>query len=227
MRYAMAIDLDRCIGCRTCAVICKNHNAEPEGVWWNRVFASGAPAYGTSVLVDGAPHMEFLPVACQHCEDAPCEHVCPTGATYTDAETGTVLVDFEKCIGCRYCMTACPYGVRQFNWAKPQPLEGTSGTYQYGYPYDCRKDGHLVYTQQRPEGVVEKCTFCVQYTTQGIEPACCSGCPANARIFGDIDDPESKLSRYIEGRQTVVLGEEYGTKPKVFYLPSRHVTEVE
>ena len=127
MRYAMAVDLDRCIGCRTCAVICKGHHAQPEGIWWNRVFVPGAPEYGTSVLnEEGQPRMEFLPVSCQHCDDAPCQSVCPTGATYTD-ENGVVLVDFERCIGCRYCMTACPYGVRQVNWGHAEPLPGTDG----------------------------------------------------------------------------------------------------
>ena len=226
MRYTMAVDLDRCIGCRTCAVICKGHHAQPEGIWWNRVFVPGAPEYGTSVLnEEGQPRMEFLPVSCQHCDDAPCQSVCPTGATYTD-ENGVVLVDFERCIGCRYCMTACPYGVRQFNWGHAEPLPGTEGaTYSYGYPAEYRQDGRLVYTPQRPEGVVEKCTFCVQYTSQGIEPACCAGCPGNARIFGDLDDPDSEISRYLEGRETFVLGEEHGTHPKVLYLRSTRGVE--
>lgn len=141
MRYAMAIDLDRCIGCRTCAVICKDHNAEPRGIWWNRVFAPGAPEYGTSVIVDGMPRMEFLPISCQHCENAPCQQVCPTGATYTD-DTGTVLVDYEKCIGCRYCITACPYEVRQFNWSKPEGIEGVDGEYRWAIPrITARTDG--------------------------------------------------------------------------------------
>lgn len=221
MRHAMVIDLDRCIGCRTCAVICKNHNAQPEGVWWNRVFVPGAPEYGTSVMTDEGPRMEFVPVSCQHCEDAPCESACPTGATYTDAETGAVYVDYERCIGCRYCMTACPYNARQFNWGAEAQIEGVQGKYGYGYPAECRKDGRLVYTPNRPEGVAEKCTFCVQYTSQGIEPACCSGCPGNARIFGDLDDPDSEISRYIAGRETFVLGEGHGTHPRVLYIASK------
>jgi molybdopterin-containing oxidoreductase family iron-sulfur binding subunit len=222
----MVVDLNRCIGCRTCAVVCKTHNAEPEGIWWNRVFASGSPSYGTSVIVDGQPRMEFLPVSCQHCEDAPCETACPTKATYTDEETGTVLIDYERCIGCRFCMSACPYGVRQFNWSKPKYPEATDGgEYHYGYPQEYRSDGHLVYTPTRPEGVVEKCTFCAQYTSQGIEPACCSACPANARIFGDLDDPDSEISKYLKDHETFTLGQEYNTHPRVFYVPSKHGTE--
>lgn len=144
----------------------------------------------------------------------------PDGATYTD-DTGTVLVDYEKCIGCRYCITACPYEVRQFNWSKPDGVEGIDGEYRWGYPEDYRQDGHLVYTPVRPEGVVEKCTFCVQYTNQGGTPACCTGCPANARIFGDIEDADSEISQYMSGREWLVLGESHGTKPKVYYLPSK------
>ncbi len=224
MRYGMVVDLDRCIGCRSCAVICKTHNAEPEGIWWNRVFVPGAPEYGTSVKVNGAPRMEFVPISCQHCENAPCQSVCPTGATYTD-DTGTVLVDYDRCIGCRYCMTACPYNVRQFNWGKSPDIKSADGkTYSYGYPEEYRENGHLVYTPHRPDGVVEKCTFCKQYTSQGLEPACCSGCPANARIFGDLDDPNSSVSKYLEGKKAFILGKEHNTRPKVIYVSSTRGT---
>lgn len=226
-KYAMAIDLDRCIGCRTCGVICKDYNSQPSGIWWNRVFAEGAPEYSTSVVVDGAPRMEFLPISCQHCENAPCQTVCPTGATYTD-EDGAVLVDYERCIGCRYCITACPYEVRQFNWSAPKtPVVGWDGAYGYGYPDEYRQNGHLVYAPVRPEGVVEKCTFCAQRTAVGEKPACCISCPADARIFGDIEDPDSDVSTYLQkaadgGREPYVIGASHGTNPKVYYLASKH-----
>lgn len=219
MRYQMAIDLNRCIGCKTCVVVCKNHNAEPEGIWWNRVFATGAPSYETSIDVDGGPRMEFTPVSCQQCDDAPCEKACPTGATFTD-EAGVVLVDYDRCIGCKYCMTACPYNVRQFNWQKPEGINGNDGPYSYGYPFEVRQGERLVYAPKRPEGVVEKCTFCVQYTQNGGIPACCTDCPANARIFGDADDPDSAFSKYVDGKDIYTLGEEYKTYPKVVYIPS-------
>ncbi len=227
MRYAMAIDLSRCIGCRTCAVVCKDFNAQPQGIWWNRVFTSGTPEYDVAMPVNDQLRMEFVPISCQHCSNAPCETACPTQATYTDADTGTVLIDYDRCIGCRMCASACPYGVRQFNWGKPAEMAGLDGsTYEYGYPDECREDGHLVYTPRRPEGVMEKCTFCVQYTSQGIEPACCSACPGNARIFGDMDDPDSDISTYLEGKDIYTLGEEYHTEPNVFYLASRTVSQV-
>ncbi|NLG11324.1 MAG: 4Fe-4S dicluster domain-containing protein [Coriobacteriaceae bacterium] len=222
MRYGMVIDLSRCIGCRTCAVVCKNHHAQPQGIWWNRVITEGADEYGVAVPDGDNFRMRFLPITCQHCIDAPCEQVCPTGATYHDADNGTVLVDYEKCIGCRYCMSACPYGVRQFNWEDPKKIKGVDeGKYQYGYPEDFRKDGHLVYTPNRPAGVVEKCTMCAQYIAQGLNPACVDACPANARIFGDLDDPQSKIVTYMLERDIKVLGEEYNTHPQVYYVSAK------
>ncbi|ABB15512.1 MULTISPECIES: 4Fe-4S dicluster domain-containing protein [Carboxydothermus] len=221
MRYGMVIDLDKCIGCRTCAVICKEHNSQPPGTWWNRVFTPGSEEHQTAVEKDGHLQMYFLPVACQMCENAPCVKVCPVGATYTD-DKGRVLVDYERCIGCRYCMTACPYGVRQFNWEDPKKAKDRVGYmkgYSYGYPFDHRdKDDRLVYTQNRPKGVVEKCTFCVQYTDKGELPACVQACPAHARIFGDLDDKDSEISKLVHERQVVQLKEHLGTKPKVYYL---------
>ena len=218
-RYGMAVDIDRCIGCRTCAVICKNVNAQPEGIWWNRVLTRGVTEHQTALRTDGGFEMDFLPIACQHCEDAPCQMVCPTQATYTD-EKGTVLVDFDRCIGCRYCMTACPYGVRQFNWEDAAELKGAAqGRYQYGYPAEYRDpDGHLVYMPDRPVGVVEKCTFCVQYISQGILPMCVQGCPGNARIFGNLDDPDSYINEYLATHEQHILGEQYHTIPKVIYV---------
>lgn len=223
MRMGMVIDLDKCIGCRSCAVACKSHNAQPPGTWWNRVFTPGSSFHQTAVGDGGHLQMNFLPVSCQMCDNAPCEKVCPVGATYMD-ERGVILIDYDRCIGCRYCIAACPYNVRQFNWEDPKKAKERAGYkegYDYGYPADVRdKDGQLVYTPNRPKGTVEKCTFCFQYTLQGELPACVRSCPSKARTFGDLDDPDSEVNRLIRDRQAIRLKEELGTQPKVYYLPA-------
>lgn len=224
MKLGMVIDLNKCIGCRTCAVACKAHNAQPPGTWWNRVFTPGASFHQAAVGTDGNLQMNFLPVSCQMCENPPCQKVCPVQATYTD-ERGVVLIDYERCIGCRYCISACPYGVRQFNWEDPVKAKervGYMDGYDYGYPGEYRdKDGRLVFTPNRPRGVAEKCTFCVQYTSNGEQPACVQACPGKARIFGDLDDPQSEVSRLIRQHQAYRLREDLGTSPKVFYIPPK------
>ena len=166
-RYGMLIDAGTCAGCNACTMACKYQNATPSGMYWCKVLMGEYGTYPNSGQV-------VLPSACMHCQDAPCVSCCPTGASHYD-ENGCVQIDYEKCIGCRYCITACPYEVRQFNWSKPEGIEGVDGEYRWGYPEDYRQDGRLVYTPVRPEGVVEKCTFCVQYTNQGGIPACCTG----------------------------------------------------
>lgn len=230
-RYGMVIDLNRCIGCRSCAVICKMHNSLPPGTWWQRVETVGAKEH--MIPAGDYPDISeiFLPIPCQHCENAPCVKVCPVGATWR-RDDGLILVDYERCIGCRYCMTACPYGVRQFNWQDSDDSfrEGFKAAgfsedwfkdkgYRYGYPLDHRTKGRLVFTQRRPRGVVEKCTFCVQYVDQGILPACVRGCPGNARTFGDLDNPASEISKILRSRAVFRLAADLGTEPKVFYIP--------
>ncbi|NLL18010.1 MAG: 4Fe-4S dicluster domain-containing protein [Clostridia bacterium] len=221
MRLGMVIDLYKCIGCRTCAVVCKQVNSQPPGTWWNRVFTPGSQHHQVAPRQTGRLKMSFLPVSCQMCDNPACERVCPVGATYTD-EQGVVLVDLERCIGCRYCMSACPYGVRQFNWEDPKQAKEKAGYakgYTYGYPFPQRdKKGRLVYTPNRPKGITEKCTFCVQYTSKGELPMCVQACPAGARHFGDLDDPNSTVGRLIRERETIRLLEELGTSPKVYYL---------
>lgn len=203
MRYGMAIDLKSCIGCHTCSVACKSANNLPNDMWWNRVLTIGGESMDTAAGVYPNNKMEFLPMNCQHCENAPCVKACPVGATY-QREDGIVIQDYDKCIGCRMCMVACPYNARSFNWKKPE------------YYVE-----HAVGDFDAPEhqyNVVEKCTFCVNRIDRGEKPACMVLCPGRARYWGDLDDPESEVSKAIKGRNYVKLLEEKGTKPKVFYL---------
>jgi molybdopterin-containing oxidoreductase family iron-sulfur binding subunit len=185
------------------------------------VFTQGSVEHQAAVGDNGNFKMEFLPISCQMCDNPACEKVCPTGATHTGGG-GELLIDYEKCIGCRYCFAACPYGVRQFNWSDPKTAKIETMGYVSGYPLDCRegKAAHLVYTQNRHKGVAEKCSFCAQYTSEGELPACVRACPGKARFYGDLDDPTSEVSKLIATRQVYRLKEEFGTEPKVYYLSS-------
>ena len=202
-RLAIAINLDRCTGCNTCAMACKMQNNVPMGMAWNRVLNEECEF---EVGVQGTyPHVSraHLPVACQHCENPACLRVCPTGATYKD-DKGRVEIDYDKCIGCRMCMAACPYNARTFNWNEPVRATGAG----YG---DAR-------VPERARGVMEKCTLCKERTDEGDEPMCVHCCPADARVFGDLDDPDSAVSRLRREQSAEVLLEEKGTRPQVFYV---------
>lgn len=202
-RLAIAIDLHRCIGCNTCATACKMQNNVPDGMLWNRVITENCDLYDDAVGT--YPHLtrSYLPLACQHCDNPACQKVCPTGATFTD-EKGRVEIDCDRCIGCRMCMAACPYNARVFNWNEPVRSTGFS----YG-----DKD-----VPERPKGVMEKCTLCKERTDKDLEPMCVHCCPGDARIFGDLDDPESKVSKVVAACDAYALLEEKGTQPKVRYF---------
>ena len=201
-RYAIAIKQQRCIGCHTCSLSCKMQNNVPDGMLWNRVLTENCN------IVDGAvgtyPNLtrSFLPLACQHCENPACERVCPTGATYKD-DKGRVEIDYDKCIGCRMCMAACPYNARVLNWNEPYRSTG----FAYG---DAR-------VPERSKGVMEKCTLCKERTDAGDVPMCVECCPADARIFGDLDDPNSEIAKLAAQGNVRILLEDKGTRPQVFY----------
>lgn len=202
MRLIMILDLRRCIGCQACTVACKQKNATQPGTFYSRVLVSEEGSYPNS-------KMHFRPILCMHCDEPPCKSVCPTGATQRQPN-GIVTIDSGKCIGCRYCMVACPYSARVFNTAHQKPqYEGQMMT-----PFElARQKDHV-------RGQVEKCDFCAVRVAQGLEPKCVETCPAKARIFGDLDDPDSKVSQLIHSRDAYALHPELKTKPSVYYLPA-------
>lgn len=202
-KLAIGINLRRCIGCNTCALACKMQNNVPDGMLWNRVLTEGCDRFDDAEGTYPNLSRTYLPIACQHCENAACERVCPTGATYKD-ELGRVEIDYDKCIGCRMCMAACPYNARTFNWNDPVRSTGVG----YG---DAR-------VPERARGVMEKCTLCKERTDEGEEPMCVRCCPGDARIFGDLDDPDSEVSKLRRLPGAEVLLEEKGTRPQVFYI---------
>jgi molybdopterin-containing oxidoreductase family iron-sulfur binding subunit len=202
-RWGMVVDQERCVGCWSCAVICKSENDIPLGMWWNRILSEGE-ALDTPATTNGREELHWLPLACQHCDNAPCVKVCPVGATY-HREDGVVMMDNERCIGCRYCMIACPYGVRVFNWGAPErPTDFDTGM-----------------VAARPVGTVEKCLLCVHRLTDGQIPSCVWSCPEGARVFGDLDEPSSRVATLIRDREGTRLLEDRGTAPKIYYLPPR------
>jgi molybdopterin-containing oxidoreductase family iron-sulfur binding subunit len=144
-------------------------------------------------------------VACQQCENPPCVKSCPVGATWKEPD-GIVVVDYDWCIGCRCCITSCPYGSRHFNWAAPNiPAESV------------RTETEYLGNRPRIKGVVEKCTFCLQRVRKGQYPACVEACPVGARKFGNLLDPESEVRYILDHKRVLILKEELNTQPKFFY----------
>ena len=205
MQYGMAIDLKRCIGCHTCSVACRVANNLPNGIWWNRVMTEGGEDMDTPAGTYPNLRIRYIPVSCQHCGNPACVKVCPVGATYKDSETGIVRQDYEKCIGCRMCMAACPYtGVRSFLWEEPKYVID----WHFG---DDDAPEHQKHT-------VAKCTFCYQRISKGKTPACMTVCAAQARHWGDLDDPTSEVAQLVATRQWKQLLPEKGTRPNCYYL---------
>ena len=199
-RWGMAIDLKRCVGCQSCTLACKLENGTPPGTFWMRVLEKEEGVYPLARKV-------FLPVRCNHCNNPPCVTVCPTGASYTREQDNLVLINQDKCIGCRACVVACPYQVRF--------LAGDSKGY-YGEeltPYE-----RTAYQNWQPR-TAQKCTFCVHRLDQGLGPACVQTCPTRALIFGDLNDPESEISQVMRERFRWQPRAELGTDPSLYYLP--------
>jgi Fe-S-cluster-containing dehydrogenase component len=214
--FGYALDISRCVGCRRCVYACAEENnlsRDPQ-IHWIKVhsmekgkgvdFTHADPYYNPPEVPEEGRF--YVPVACQQCRNAPCTKVCPTGATWTEPD-GIVVIDYDWCIGCRYCMAACPYGARHFNWSQPSIPEK-----------EINPKMHHLGNRPRPKGVVEKCTFCIQRTRQGRYPACVEVCPVGARKFGNLLDPDSEIRYIIEHKRVLVLKEDLNTVPKFFYF---------
>jgi len=197
-RLGMVIDLKRCIGCYGCMMACKAENATPPGVFWNRVMVWEEGKYPVARQV-------YFPVQCNHCQKPACKDACPTGATY-QRDDGIVLVDYAKCIGCKSCITACPYQVR-YCWEERT-------TYYPGTTTPFEEVGYKKFEV----GAVQKCIFCAPRIDQGLKPACVQTCITKARYFGDLDDPESEVSLAMRNRHVFQLKPDFGTGPSIYYL---------
>ncbi|NOZ72270.1 MAG: 4Fe-4S dicluster domain-containing protein [Chloroflexi bacterium] len=234
-KWSMVIDLEKCVACQGCTIACRFENntpaVSPELAWqgremrWNDVFPMPHQEEGEYPNTKSA----YLPRPCMHCENPPCIKVCPVQATFIDEE-GLVRQNYARCIGCRYCTVACPYGVRYFNWLAP---EFDATLIQHLNPDKIEGPGDLEGPAVRPKGVVEKCTYCVHRLTKArarakaenrdfradeYVPACVQTCTGKARYFGDIDDPDSTVSQLDKSERAFRLLEEVGTYPKTIYL---------
>lgn len=204
-KYGIVIDTQRCIGCFSCSVSCKAHNNIPNDVWWHRVITVGGEDNDTPAGKYPDLSMYYTPFRCMHCEKPACVEVCPTGSTWKDEETGIVMQNSETCIGCQSCITACPYeGARTYLEKEPEFL--------VDFPVgDIGAPVHLVNT-------VGKCTMCYNRLERDREPGCVEGCTASACFFGDLNDPQSEVSKKIASREWFQLQPEAGTVPQVYYL---------
>ncbi|SER94582.1 sulfate reduction electron transfer complex DsrMKJOP subunit DsrO [Salisediminibacterium halotolerans] len=207
VRWGMVIDLRKCVGCETCTVSCKAENRTPPGVSYNQVFVKEEGTF---------PNTSRTNIArpCMHCDKPPCASVCPVRATYK-ADNGIVIQDADRCIGCRYCMVACPYGARTFDFG--ESYDEMTGYEQvqapeHGMDRGKREDG------KAPVGTVRKCNFCFHRLERGEEPACVETCIGDARYFGDLNDPDSTVSQLAASDRAFRLKESAGTQPRVYYL---------
>lgn len=219
VEFGYALNLTRCIGCRKCAHAClkENNQSRADGddieMSYIRVLEleKGAINLETSnVYYDPVkvPQKDkyYMPVQCQQCRQSPCTKVCPVQATWQEKD-GVVVVDYNWCIGCRYCMAACPYDARRFNYQKPTiAREAINPNQSY------------LSNRIRPKGVVEKCTFCLHRTRDGKYPACLEVCPTGARVFGNLRDPKSEINYILNNKRVYVLKEEVGTLPRFYYF---------
>jgi len=216
VEFAYGLDLSRCVGCRRCVYACvhENNQSRDPQIHWIRVlemakergidFAESNVYYDPEEVPE--PQSFYVPVACQQCRNPACTKVCPVKATWQE-EDGIVVIDADWCIGCRCCMSACPYGARHFNWSEPTLAAE-----------ELNPETHYLGNRPRPKGVVEKCTFCIHRTRKGRYPACVEICPVGARKFGNLLDEESEMRYLMREKRVFVLKEELNTQPHFYYF---------
>ncbi len=216
MRWGMVIDLTRCTGCNACVTACQAAHFIRPGVFWNRVMLSES---GEFPLVT----RQIMPVLCNHCDETVCVKVCPAGATQ-QRDDGIVWIDSDKCVGCRYCVVACPYQARTYVSKEKRYLGILQSQTDFG------KIGKEIYDHQN--GVAEKCNYCMERIDQGLAkglrpgidrdatPVCVNTCPASARHFGNLNDSESELCELIRKHGGATFHPEFGTDPSTYYIRS-------
>jgi len=213
--FGYALNISKCKGVRKCVEACvaENNTGRDSSMQYIRVLEldhgdmnlNRADHYYEAETVP-RPGKFYLPVQCMQCDNPPCVKACPVEATWQEPD-GITVVDYDWCIGCRYCMAACPYWARHFNWNEPTlPAEALN------------TDMHFLGNRPRPRGVVEKCTFCIQRSRKGRQPACVEACPTGARIFGNLLDPNSDIRYVLENKTVFRLKEDLGTEPKFWYF---------
>ena len=220
-RYGFAIDVQkfsedkdlaqRCINaCHSTHNVPDYGNKKDEIKWiWTETFEHAFPDHSHYKKNEQLHDMPIMTL-CNHCDNPPCVRACPTKATFKNPD-GMVLMDFHRCIGCRFCMAACPYGARSFNWRSPRELD-SEGNYKF-----IKNPNPEFPTRMR--GVVEKCNMCAERLTEGLLPACVDACrPSEAIVFGDLNDPHSEVSRVLKEKFTIQRKPALGTKPSIFYI---------
>ena len=213
--FGYALNISKCKGYRKCVDACveENNQGRDTQIQYIRVLEMER---GSMNLEESNHYYDpetvpqkgkfYMPVQCMQCENPPCVRACPVKATWKETD-GVVVIDYDWCIGCRYCMTACPYWARHFNWNEPELP-----------PEELNPVTHYLGNRPRSKGVMEKCMFCVQRTRKGQQPACMEACPTGARIFGNLLDPESEIRYILENKTVFRLKEDLGTEPKFWYF---------
>jgi len=216
-RWAMVVDQKKCLKaderCKDCAAACHmvhnvpmfdNPKDEVKWIWpasFEEAFPGQSDRYMDEYIRTSLKNRKTL-ILCNHCDNPPCVRVCPVKATFR-RDDGIVMMDYHRCIGCRYCMAACPYGARSFNWQDPRPFIKTGLNKDY---------------PTRMKGVVEKCSFCDERLAKGLNPACVDACKEKALVFGDLEDPDSEIGRLLRSNPSIQRKPHLGTRPKVYYI---------